>query len=66
MEIIKKGNINNVPGHRRYKGVCPDCDCEFGFEEREILHDQRDGDSWVHCPTCGKPLCITSRHIHQL
>ncbi|MDE6285013.1 MAG: hypothetical protein K2M17_04635 [Bacilli bacterium] len=65
MEIIKPGNINKVVGHRKYEGICPDCDCEFIFEDKDVTSDQKERDSWVHCPTCGHVISMTSTNVKQ-
>lgn len=53
MEIIKKGTL---PSLRRHRATCPNCQCEFIFEEQEARFEshQRDGDFFkIKCPMPG-------------
>ena len=44
--VIKHGS--------RRKLTCPDCGCEFIFQNEDIMYgDQRDYYSEVKCPDCG-------------
>lgn len=65
IEIIKPGNVNKIEGHCKYECTCPACDCEFIFEDMDILYVQKECDSWVHCPTCGLSISVSSANVKQ-
>ena len=52
--IIKHGN--------KKKAICPECKCEFFYEEDDIRYgDQRDWYMVVDCPDCYYPIDISKK-----
>ena len=56
MRIIKEGKI------KEYIAVCNKCGCEFAYEDKDVHHDNRDGDSVV-CPCCCNWIGISTRVV---
>ena len=59
IKIIKEGT--------RKITKCPNCGCEFSYEEEDIEKDGTLlnnsvflGKSWVVCPQCGKEIVLTT------
>ena len=47
MKILKKGKF--IPTIKKiYKATCPICECEFEFEDKEIIRGF--GDDYIICP----------------
>lgn len=63
MEIIKTGDPNKKDS-KKLKSTCKNCNCEFYFELKEVMHREPeresildDGLTYVTCPWCG---CVVS------
>ena len=59
IKIIKEGTIKIEK--------CPNCGCEFSYEEEDIEKDGLLannsvflGKTWVVCPQCGKEIVLTT------
>lgn len=52
--IIKHGN--------KKKAICPECKCEFFYENEDIRYgDQREWYKVVDCPDCHYPIDLTKK-----
>ncbi|MBO5080371.1 MAG: hypothetical protein J6B82_05765 [Bacteroidaceae bacterium] len=58
MRIIKEGRKPKT----EWKVTCKECGCVFVFDSRDINYDQREGDEWVNCPTCGEGFRVNNRN----
>lgn len=51
IRIIKHGD--------RRKATCPECHCEFTYENEDTYYDgQREEYSCVRCPDCGRQIQV--------
>lgn len=47
--------------------TCPECGCVFVIEKKkDVEFDYREGECWVHCPTCGHVLAVDIRQAERL
>lgn len=62
MRIIKEGTIK-----KEIEMTCPECGCVFVIEKKkDVEFDFREGECWVHCPTCGNVLAVDIRQAERL
>lgn len=63
MKVIKPGNPDKIPVNRTYRGTCPNCDCEFEFETKEITYDHQKEEAFVCCPECNQKCTMTKCYV---
>lgn len=62
MKIIKKGKRRIVSRRK----TCPNCECEFEYEKRDVRYEQQDDHPWLFCPHCGLALQVPSWKDYDL
>lgn len=54
MRIIKEGCKPKI----EVEETCERCGCVFRYTKGDLEYDQRNDESWVTCPCCGKAIVV--------
>lgn len=54
MRIIKEGRKPKI----EVEETCERCECVFAYCKNDVKYDQREDESLVTCPCCGKVIVV--------